>query len=72
MKCIPIVVASLILLCSPLAAQTFNFNAIADSTIYSNLVNNNGGGHAFSIAGVANNGMERFSCLNLIQLGTRA
>lgn len=38
---------------------TLNLDAIEDTTIYSENVDNNGGGHAFSIAGIANNGNER-------------
>jgi len=42
-------------------AQTItqSFSATADSTIYSNNVDNNGGGNLFGIAGFANNGNER-------------
>ena len=44
-------------------AQTVNLDATEDTTIYSENVDNNGGGHAFSIAGTANNGNERRSLL---------
>ena len=44
-------------------AQTLDLDAIEDTTIYSNVVDNNGGGHAFNIAGTANNGNERRSLL---------
>ena len=40
-------------------ASTVTLSATQDTTIYSNLVNNSGGGHAFGIAGFANNGNER-------------
>ena len=44
-------------------AQTVNLDATEDTTIYSENVDNNGGEHAFSIAGTANNGNERRSLL---------
>lgn len=40
-------------------AQQVTLSATADTTVYSNNVNNNGGGHSFGIAGVANNGNVR-------------
>ncbi len=40
-------------------ADIVTLDASQDTTIYSNLVNNNGGGHNFGISGFANNGNER-------------
>ncbi len=40
-------------------AQQVSVDATADTTVYSNNVNNNGGGHSFGIAGIANNGNMR-------------
>ncbi len=40
-------------------AQQISVTASADTTVYSNAVNNNGGGHSFGIAGIANNGNRR-------------
>ena len=60
------VFASVCFLCfqtSVCSAQTVNLDATEDTTIYSNVVDNNGGGHAFNIAGTANNGNERRSLL---------
>lgn len=58
--------ASVCFLClqtSVCVSQTVTLNAVEDTTIYSENVNNNGGAHAFSIAGRANNGNERRSLL---------
>ena len=63
MKYCPPVFAFLTLFCGTLGAQTFDFDAVADATIYSNVADNNGGGHGFSIAGRANNGNERRTLL---------
>ena len=60
------VFASVCFLCfqtSACDAQTVTLSAVEDTTIYSNVVDNNGGGHAFNIAGTANNGNERRSLL---------
>ena len=40
-------------------ADTITLSATEDTTIYSNLVNNSGGGHNFGIAGQASNGNDR-------------
>jgi len=40
-------------------ADTVTINADADTTIYSDNVDNNGGGHNFGIAGFSNSGNER-------------
>ena len=40
-------------------ADIVSLSAVKDTTIYSDNINNNGGGHEFSIAGFANNGSER-------------
>ena len=49
---------------STTTADTVTIDASADTTIYSNQVNNNGGGNAFTISGIANNGASRRMLLN--------
>ena len=59
------VFASVCFLClqTSVCSAQISLDAIEDTTIYSENVDNNGGGHAFNIAGTANNGNERRSLL---------
>ena len=59
------VFASVCFLClqTSVCSAQISLDAIEDTTIYSENVDNNGGEHAFSIAGTANNGNERRSLL---------
>ena len=59
------VFASVCFIClqTSVCSAQISLDAIEDTTIYSENVDNNGGGHAFNIAGTANNGNERRSLL---------